>query len=529
MEKTHTHAQQLRQYYEPHRPQIHFSPKKNWMNDPNGCVYFNGLYHLYFQYHPYSTDWGPMHWGHAVSEDLLHWKEQPVALYPPSEQAMAFSGSAVVDKENSSGLFSEISGKQGIVAVYTEHFMKHHKSGEQLQRQCLAYSTDNGKTLKSFSANPILEYEGVRDFRDPKIIRHQESDAWIMIIAKGERIELYRSNNLMRWEKSDSFSLEGLSTDNLYECPDLISIDSEDGRYWLVIASLYTYEEAVKGVSVYAVGTFDGYKFLQKEPVKIIDSGYDFYAMQSWSDMPDERRVWIGWMNHWAYAHTAPTRPWRGMMSIPRELSIRRKDNGEHRLTQAPVQEIAKLRSAKLCLDVSEDGHSGITSFRTDGALEIRAEISARSDETPPLRNQQNNSYDKTIGDEYRSYELEFVFRGKNSGQLKICFDLMRGEVIVDRKNAFYDHPDAPFVSVVRAKIPERGQEAKTGDLDVQILLDQSVLEIFAGKGELAVSSVFFSEEPLYEVEVRGFDYLSSYKIFELRSIWEDEKYVPVQ
>ncbi|HAX96136.1 MAG TPA: hypothetical protein DCY35_06410, partial [Prolixibacteraceae bacterium] len=212
-------------YTEKYRPQFHFSPEANWMNDPNGMVFYDGEYHLFYQHYPDSTVWGPMHWGHAVSKDLVHWEHMPIALYPDS-LGMIFSGSAVVDWKNTSGFGT--TGNPPLVSVYTIHNMEQEQAGQNdFQSQGIAYSIDKGRTWEKYEHNPVLPNQGIRDFRDPKVLWHENSQKWIMVLAVQDHIEFYSSPNLKDWTFTGNFGKELGAHGGVWECPDLFQLEVE--------------------------------------------------------------------------------------------------------------------------------------------------------------------------------------------------------------------------------------------------------------------------------------------------------------
>lgn len=301
---------------DPWRPAYHFTPAKNWMNDPNGLVYADGEYHLFYRYNPLGNTWGHMSWGHAVSPDLLHWRHLPVAL---SEEhgVMIFSGSAVTD------------GKR-MVAIYTGHT-------PQRQTQNLAFSEDRGRSWTKFSGNPVLDISQ-KDFRDPKVIRYH--DRWIMAVAlpQEHKIRFYSSANLKNWEHLSDFGPAG-ATGGIWECPDLFELDGQ----WVLVVNLNPGGVAGGSGGQYFLGRFDGKTFRAANTAPLwIDYGRDLYATVSFFGTSG-RRVWMGWMSNWQYAAREPTTTWRTAQSLPRELRIR---NG--RIVQTPVREIEKLRGAEI-------------------------------------------------------------------------------------------------------------------------------------------------------------------------------------
>lgn len=251
-------------YTENHRPQFHFSPEANWMNDPNGMVYYENEYHLFYQYYPDSTVWGPMHWGHAISTDLVHWEHLPIALYP-DELGLIFSGSAVVDWNNTSGF--GVDGKPPLVAIYSYHSMEIDKSGaDDFQTQGIAYSNDKGRTWTKYDANPVIANPGIRDFRDPKVIWHEESQEWIMAVAALDHLMIYGSKDLKSWNLHSRFGKEIGNHDGVWECPDLFPIQSDDGKeYWVLIQNMGIGNPNGGSGTQYFIGQFDGKEYTVDE------------------------------------------------------------------------------------------------------------------------------------------------------------------------------------------------------------------------------------------------------------------------
>ncbi|MCB8925450.1 MAG: glycoside hydrolase family 32 protein [Ardenticatenaceae bacterium] len=326
---------------EPFRPHFHFTPPQNWLNDPNGMVYFEGEYHLFYQYHPHSTVWGPMHWGHAVSQDLIHWEHLPIAL-APDEKGMIFSGSAVIDWANTAAF-----GPQAMIAIFT-----YHQDDPRAEVQGIAYSVDNGRTWTKYAGNPVLTpATPLHDFRDPKVFWYQAADKaghWVMALAAGNEILFYTSPDLKKWTPSGRFGNGYGSVRGVWETPDLFRlpiVGREDTRWVLTVG---VGEGAPAGGSgmQYFVGTFDGQTFTSENAADTIlwaDYGADFYAAQSWNGAPNGRKLWLAWMNNWLYARDIPTGTWRGAMTLPRELTLADTSSGL-RLKQTAVPELHQLR-----------------------------------------------------------------------------------------------------------------------------------------------------------------------------------------
>lgn len=320
------------------RPTFHFSPARNWMNDPNGLVWYDGEFHLFFQYNPLGNDWGNMSWGHAVSPDLVHWEELPVALKHTATEHV-FSGSVVIDHANTSGLGTK--DTPAMVAVYTSHDVLTEHQG-----QSVAWSLDKGRTWTRHPKNPVLDI-GARDFRDPKVFWYAEGGYWVMVVALSAEhvVRLYRSDNLVAWDHLSDFGPAG-SVDDVWECPDLfpVTVDGDPERVrWLLVVSVQGGAPAGGSGMQYFVGDFDGTTFAADSPADVtevswVDFGADYYAAVSFADEPHGRRLLIGWMSNWAYAKDIPTEPFRGSMSAPRTYELCRRGD-RLVLVQRPVIE----------------------------------------------------------------------------------------------------------------------------------------------------------------------------------------------
>lgn len=330
-------------YREAYRPQYHFTPAVNWMNDPNGLVYYDGEYHLFYQYNPFGDRWGHMSWGHAVSPDLVHWEHLPLAI-AEANGVMAFSGSAVVDWKNTSGFGH--GGNPPLVAIYIGH-------REGNQSQYLAYSNDRGRTWTQFAGNPVLDI-GSAEFRDPKVFWYEPERKWVMAVVKAteHKVSFYSSRDLKQWTHLSDFG-PAAAVGGVWEVPDLFQLpvdgDPDDTR-WVLQVDLNPGGPVGGSGGQYFIGSFDGTRFTaaprpSPESPRWVDYGADFYAPITFSDLPAEqrRRVWLGWMNNWQYGQDVPTSPWRSAQSIARTLSLRTVD-GEIRLAQEPVEELRRLR-----------------------------------------------------------------------------------------------------------------------------------------------------------------------------------------
>ncbi|HYW49630.1 MAG TPA: glycoside hydrolase family 32 protein, partial [Gemmatimonadaceae bacterium] len=352
-------------YGEPHRPGYHFTPPAKWMNDPNGMVYYDGEYHLFYQHYPDGNVWGPMHWGHAVSTDLVRWQHLPIALAPDS-LGLIFSGSAVVDWKNSSGF--GVNGKPPLVAMYTYHDMAKEKAGSTtFQTQGIAYSNDRGRTWTKYARNPVIPNPGIKDFRDTKVTWHEPSKRWVMVLAAADRVRFYASPDLKQWQPLSEFGREVGAHGGVWECPDLfpLRIEGTAEQKWVLLLSINPGGPNGGSATQYFIGDFDGTSFTLDsafaqgigaagpEPDRGIwlDHGRDNYAGVTWSDVPaeDGRRLFIGWMSNWDYATVVPTEVWRSAMTVPRALTLQRTPAGL-RLFSTPVRELRLLRGETVTL-----------------------------------------------------------------------------------------------------------------------------------------------------------------------------------
>jgi fructan beta-fructosidase len=332
-------------YKEKYRPQFHFSPRKNWTNDPNGLVYFDGEYHLFYQYNPYGNKWGHMSWGHAISRDLVHWKHLPLAI-PEKDSVMIFSGSAVVDRNNSSG-FAKKTGQIPMVAIYTAHIIADASNPDNYrQEQHIAYSLDRGRTWTKYSGNPVLDIHK-KDFRDPKVFWYEKDKKWVMavVLPHDHIVQFYSSPNLKQWTHLSDFGPAG-DVENIWECPDLFQAPVEtliapfDQKKWVLINSQQTTMQ-------YFVGEFDGKTFHNENPPQKIyrpDYGPDYYAAVTYNLPSNQAPVLLGWANNWTYANDIPTFPWKSAMALPRGLTLKHAGN-EWLLTQQPEHDVRSLQT----------------------------------------------------------------------------------------------------------------------------------------------------------------------------------------
>jgi fructan beta-fructosidase len=485
-------------YSEQYRPQFHFSPEEKWMNDPNGMVFFNDEYHLFYQYHPFGTTWGPMHWGHAVSKDMIHWEHLPIALYP-DELGAIFSGSAVVDWNNTTGFFEE--GQPGLVAIYTSAGT-YPDSDRPQQQQSLAYSKDNGRTWTKYEGNPVLSDVNITDYRDPKVFWHQASNKWVMVLATGQTVTIYNSQNLKEWEFASEFGHHAGSHEGVWECPDLFELPvdgSEQNSKWVMLVSIGDNGESKEGSRTqYFVGQFDGTTFVNDNDDSTIlwlDYGRDNYAGVSWSDMQDGRRVYIGWMSNWRYANLVPTKSWRSAMTLPRELSLSTTNDGI-RVFQKPVAEVSGIRG-----NAEEHGEFLVT------------------DEKPisvALRHPLNELQMELEGGS--SNVFGFSIKHSETEKTVICYDRVHEKLLVDRSHSGENDFSASFPTVQEAPL-----KLENNKVSFQLFIDHSSIELFVNDGEIAVTSLIFPSHPGRELVFfsEGGDMrVTEMKVIELSSIW---------
>ena len=346
------------------RPQIHFTPTRNWMNDPNGLIFYKGLYHLFFQYNPEGDQWGNMSWGHATSKDLSRWEEQAVAIeYTPTHAV--FSGSMVVDYFNTTG-FGSVENS-AMVAIFTEH-----QHDEARQVQSLAYSLDDGQRWKRYESNPILDLE-MKNFRDPKVTWNRVNECWIMSVVKPheETVCFYESDNLKEWRLLSEFSAQG-SAAGIWECPDLfpLSVDGDSAnKKWVLFISVNPGGVTGGSGTFYFIGDWNGKEFIPDSvEMRWLDYGRDNYAGVTFNDAPDDRKIYLGWMNNWEYADKIPANPYRGAMTVPRELTLVTRGSEIH-LLQKPVKELVTTSVLDYTFVIKPtSGKSGSRFSRSDGS-----------------------------------------------------------------------------------------------------------------------------------------------------------------
>lgn len=457
-------AQAQHENPEKYRPDYHFTPNENWMNDPNGMVYKDGLYHLFYQHNPNSSKWGPMHWGHAVSKDLITWDHRPIALYPDSLGTI-FSGSAVVDKNNTAGF-----GKDALVALYTSNFEERIDSKRvRTQTQSIAYSTDNGKTWVKYAGNPVLENPGKRAYRDPKVFWHEGSSKWIMSITEGEIIGFYASEDLKKWDKLSEFG-EGIGIHGgVWECPDLIPFEFNGKQIWLLIVSINPKGPNGGSGTQYFLGDFDGTTFTSfDDEVRWLDYGMDNYAGVTWSNTED-KALFIGWMSNWLYANLVPTEKWRSTMTTVRDLSIIEL-NGKYYLNNYPIEAYNKnfVEVKNHALSKTKSSLKGL-----NDAFKIQVK-----------------GVDLT-----KDFTLKFMTPAKE--ELVFSYDVKANDFAINRSETGHIRFHENYAKKMFAS---NLLDAKTCDIDIYI--DKSSIEVFVNKGAIAITALFFNEQNFDLVEL---------------------------
>jgi fructan beta-fructosidase len=484
-------------YHEQYRPQIHFSPQAHWMNDPNGLVYYKGVYHLFYQYYPKATVWGPMHWGHATSADLVHWNNKPIALYPDS-LGLIFSGSAVVDVNNTSGLGKN--GQPPLVAIFTHHDQAKEKDGKNdTENESIAYSNDGGNTWQKYAHNPVLKNPGISDFRDPKVSWYAPGKKWVMTLATKDRITFYSSPNLKEWTKESEFGENLGAHGGVWECPDLFPMIAADGkRMWVLIVNINPGGPQGGSATQYFTGDFDGKTFKPNNAgTRWIDQGTDEYAGVTWSNTAN-RRIFLGWMSNWNYATTVPTKAWRSAMTIPRELKLV-KVGENYFVASNPAKELSVIRG-KPFVFTNNKGEIYIKQLfkRSDGRFELKLSI-------------------KQLKSFFFTFSTYNTVHGDGTEKLIVGFDESENAWYIDRRKAGESDFSKDFAKRISAK-----RTINTANSDVTLVLDATSVELFADGGLTVMTSIFFPKKPLDQIDaVFGNGFLADKGIYTpLKSIW---------
>ena len=431
---------------EQYRPIYHHTPAYGWMNDPNGMFYKDGVWHLYFQHNPQGSQWENLSWGHSTSTDLIHWKFQGDPVQPDA-WGMIFSGSSVVDKDNTAGF-----GNGAIVALYT--------SAAESQTQSMAYSTDNGKTFTKYDGNPIIT-SNVPDFRDPHMFWNEDIKKWNMILAAGQQMNIYSSENLKDWKYESSFGAGYGNHGGVWECPDLMKmkVRGTDKEKWMLVCNINPGGPFGGSATQYFVGDFDGHKFTcetEPEVTKWMDYGKDHYATVTFDNAPNGRHVALAWMSNWQYANQVPTQQYRSANSIPRDLGLF-EYKGNTYCSVTPSEEVTAVRSKKSSKSLSE-------------ACEMV--VNLKGDATITLSNSKGEKVVMT----YKAKDETFSMDRTLSGKTDFSSD---------------------FAAVTTA--PVYGKMNK-----LRIFIDKSSIEVFDNDGKMAMTNLVFPTKPYDKVTIKG-------------------------
>ena len=434
---------------EQYRPVYHHTPAYGWMNDPNGMFYKDGVWNLYFQHNPYGSQWENMTWGHSTSTDLVHWKFQGDPVQPDA-LGTVFSGSAVVDKENTSGF-----GKGAVIALYT--------SAGESQTQSMVYSTDNGKTFTKYEGNPVIT-SNVPDFRDPHMFWNEDIKKWNMILAAGQHMEIYTSDNLKDWKLESSFGETYGNHGGVWECPDLMKmkVRGTNKEKWMLICNINPGGPFGGSATQYFIGDFDGHKFTcesKPEVTKWMDYGKDHYATVTFDNAPEGRRVAIAWMSNWQYANQVPTMQYRSGNSIPRDLGLF-EYKGETYCSVVPSPEMTAARSKKATKSLSES---------------CEMVVNLKGNATITLSNDKGEKVVMYYDAKAETFSMDRTKSGK-----------------VDFSNDF----------AATTKAPTYGKISQ-----LRIFIDKSSIEVLDAEGKMAMTNLVFPTKPYNKVTVKGGKY----------------------
>lgn len=474
------------------RPVYHHTPAYGWMNDANGLVFKDGEYHLYFQYNPYGSVWGNMHWGHSVSRDLVHWQHLPVAIERDT-MGHIFSGSCVVDARNDAG-----TGTNNIIAFYTSH--RNMQPGHQRQVQCMAYSSDNGRTFTKYEGNPIITpFDGLENFRDPKVFWYAPQEKWVMIVSADKNMRFYESRNLKDWTYMSEWG-EGYGPQpNQFECPDFIQlpVDGDKQRMkWVMIVNINPGFVYGGSGTMYFVGDFDGHRFTcdtKPDCVKWLDWGKDHYATVCFSNTGD-RTIAVPWMSNWQYANLTPSKgQYRSANALPRELNLYTAADGQLLLSAAPVKELSSLRGKEEKIGDFNLGEKSVEHVADNGAFELqfRMQPAAKGRTGVELSNAEGEKtviyFDaengRVVMDRAESGIVDFgkdiePHQLETSSSRRACVDGLLHFV-----NDFAHATWAPVSDITAAH-------------EVRIFSDRSSIELFVDGGRVAMTNLVFPTKP---------------------------------
>jgi levanase/fructan beta-fructosidase len=421
------------------RPLYHHTPLYGWMNDPNGMFYKDGVWHLYYQFNPYGSHWENMTWGHSTSKDLMHWDAQPMAIESDWLGAI-FSGSAIVDKENTTGF-----GRNAVVAMYT--------SAGAAQTQSIAYSADGGQTFTKYAGNPVITFNAP-DFRDPKVFWHEPTGKWIVVLAVGQEVQFYSSKNLKEWKYESSFGREYGNHDGVWECPDMLCF----GEKWVLLLNINPGGPFGGSATQYFVGRFDGHTFTCEDSpseTKWMDYGKDHYATVTFHNAPEGRIVALPWMSNWQYANQVPTQQFRSANGLPRDLGIK-TTGGETILTSIPSKEVTAKRGKKV--------------KQPTEACEIIIDVKGTADIVL------SNAKGEQVTMRYDAQKQEFRMNRTKSGDVSFS-------------EAFPCETTAPTYGSIK---------------QLRLFIDRCSIEAFDAEGKMAMTNLVFPSEPYNTIKVKG-------------------------
>ena len=444
------------------RPRVHFTPRRGWMNDPNGLVWVDGCWHLFYQHNPHDVVWGDIHWGHAVSHDLVHWSHRPTALAPDPELGIAASGCAVVDVDDTSGLGTP-DGPAPVIALFT------HMPAAGPQVQSLAYSLDGGATFTELPENPILTHPEVVDFRDPNVIWHGATARWIMVLAVGQQIWLYTSHDLRHWSFLQAFG-EGLGArGGVWECPDLfpLRVDGTGEERWVLIVSVQAGGPNQGSGMQYFVGTLgpEGFVADELDEPRWLDHGPDCYAGVTWYGAQGDRRVMVAWMSNWRYVQEVPSHGWRGAMTVPRELSLVSTAHGPRLAQRLPTEVLALAGEAR-----------PLGTVVPDGAFLVRLTLH--------------------VGRELAPDPLDVVLENDGGEGVVLRVDLDAGRLVADRAGAV---PGAALAEPFTLPL-----EPGLDGLALEILVDVGSVEVRTADGLASLTAQIHPRRPLDRVRIEA-------------------------
>lgn len=485
------HAQET-EMNELYRPQYHFTPAKNWNNDPNGLVFYKGEYHLFYQYYPEAMVWGPMHWGHAVSTDLLHWKTLPIALYPDSI-GYIYSGSAVVDEHNSSGF--QTGQEKPLVAIFT-----YHNPATNQESQAIAYSNDKGRHWEKYAGNPVIANLGLSDFRDPKVRWFEPLKKWIMVVSCHDYIGFYSSPDLKEWTKESEFGKDKGSHGGVWECPDLFPLKVENTKEtkWVLTVN-NNGSPAGGGGTQYFIGKFDGHVFTaDDDKTRWLDGGADEYAGITWSNT-GKRTVFIGWMNNWPEANKGiPSYIWRGGMTLPMELTLKKMGDGSTALIKRAVREISSL----------------------ENSVFAQKNISLQNGEwTKEFKDKELSSSKITMKVNMENASKIILSLGNDQDQhMDIIYDKEQHQLVIDRTHADSDNFHASSARRHTLDIPDPVNTA-----NLIVYYDRSTVEVFFDNGRYITTDLVFPAKWYNRIDIKktgGTKQIDKVSVSAIKSVW---------